>query len=171
MDPAKRTVIATIPVGAAPFAIAAGSDSVWVANSVDATVSRIDPTTERVVATIPVGSGKLSAIAVGERGIWVASDDAVRMIDPATNKVAATVRLGGIYALVASGGSIWGTEGLGTKIHEIDEATATIRTSLALDTNSWGITAFEGSIWVVQPAAAGVAWAERAPGTITRLVP
>ena len=43
----------------------AGGGSVWVANTVDGTVSRIDPATDRVTATIPVGPGPQS-VAIGE---------------------------------------------------------------------------------------------------------
>ena len=44
-----------IDVGGDPSGIAVGGGAVWVANSFDGTVSRIDPQTNRVVQTIPVG--------------------------------------------------------------------------------------------------------------------
>jgi peptide/nickel transport system substrate-binding protein len=43
---------------------------VWVANSCDGTVSRIDPTRNKVVETITVG-GSPRAIAVGDGRVWV----------------------------------------------------------------------------------------------------
>ena len=43
IDPATNSVTTTIPVGRGPTGIAVGLGSVWVANSRDGTVSRIDP--------------------------------------------------------------------------------------------------------------------------------
>ena len=43
IDPASNSVTTSIPVGRGPAGIAVGLGSVWVANSVDGTVSRIDP--------------------------------------------------------------------------------------------------------------------------------
>ena len=39
----------TIPVGSSPSDIGTGAGAVWVADTLDGTVSRIDPSTERVV--------------------------------------------------------------------------------------------------------------------------
>ena len=59
----------TIPVGRSPAGVAVGAGSVWVANSGDGTVTRIDPTTDKSIATIAVG-GSPQAITspTGERG-------------------------------------------------------------------------------------------------------
>ena len=53
----KYSVIATIPVGGAPFGVAINPTNglVYVANGDSNTVSVIDPKTNAVVATIPVG--------------------------------------------------------------------------------------------------------------------
>ena len=48
----------------------AGHGSVWVANSGDGTVSRIDPVSGRVIATIDVG-GSPTGLAVADDGVWV----------------------------------------------------------------------------------------------------
>jgi YVTN family beta-propeller protein len=60
----------TIPVGDGPLGIAFGAGSVWVANSLDGTVSRIDPQQGNVVATIRVGR-RPQGIAVGAGKVWV----------------------------------------------------------------------------------------------------
>ena len=65
--------------GSAPAGIAVGLGSVWVANSVDGTVSRIDPRTNTVVKTITVG-GSPQAIAVGGGKVWVSVQNA--LVDP-----------------------------------------------------------------------------------------
>ncbi len=66
----------TIDVGEAPSAIAVGEHAVWVANSGDGTVSRIDPATNTVVETIDVG-GSPAGIAV-VRGFGLGDDPGSR---------------------------------------------------------------------------------------------
>jgi len=57
--------------GSGVDAVAVGAGSVWVASTVDGTVSRIDPATGDVLATIPVGMNP-SELVVDENGVWVA---------------------------------------------------------------------------------------------------
>ncbi len=71
IDPRTRKIVATIVVGRAPWGVAVGEGAVWVANTIDGTVSRVDPSTNRVVATIRVGADP-KEIAVGEGSVWLA---------------------------------------------------------------------------------------------------
>ena len=68
--PETNAVAETVSVGNGPTGIAFGDGSVWVANSLDGTVSRIDPRTSAVTATIAVGE-RPDAIAVGPGAVWV----------------------------------------------------------------------------------------------------
>jgi len=63
-------VVTTIAVGRSPEGVAVGAGSVWVANSGDGTISRIDPRTNNVIATITVG-GSPQAITVAHGRVWV----------------------------------------------------------------------------------------------------
>lgn len=77
----------SIRVGEAPSEVAVGEGALWVSNSGEQTVSRIDPETNRVALTVPL-SGMPGDLAVGEGGeVWAASPDlgAVQRIDPVTN--------------------------------------------------------------------------------------
>ena len=78
----------TISVGQEPVGIASTGDAVWVANSGDGTVSRIDPETNEVVATIEVG-GAPEEVAAHEFSVWVydAESRKVVEIDPSSNEV------------------------------------------------------------------------------------
>ena len=80
--------------GPASLAFAAGD--LWVANSLDSTVSRIDPATPQVRATIPVGSGP-SAVIAADGSVWVANQysGSVSRIDPRRDAVVATVASAG----------------------------------------------------------------------------
>jgi streptogramin lyase len=69
---AEETIQDTITAGRGALAIASGEGSVWVANSAEGTVSRIDPQADRVkVTTIKVGD-RVTGIAVASKKVWVA---------------------------------------------------------------------------------------------------
>ena len=75
------------PVGAGPTAIAYGLGAVWVANSADRTLTRIDPSTGDVVKTVrtkAVGRG----VAVGGGFVWVTDEanGALVQVDPALER-------------------------------------------------------------------------------------
>ncbi|MHB1242325.1 MAG: protein kinase domain-containing protein [Gaiellaceae bacterium] len=84
IDPASNRLVAAVPVGIDPGAVAAGRDVVWVANQRDETVTRIDPRTRQHGRTISVG-GPPSDLAVGGASVWVALGalGEVTRIDPA----------------------------------------------------------------------------------------
>jgi YVTN family beta-propeller protein len=103
VDAASKRVVADIPVGSSPVAVAVGAGGVWVANADDGTVTRLDPKTRTVVATIGVGAD-VSAIAIGFGSVWVANgnDGSVTRIDPRLNAVETTLALGPKAQLVPS---------------------------------------------------------------------
>jgi YVTN family beta-propeller protein len=114
-------VQAVIAVGQRPGVPAAGEGAVWVPNTADGSVSRIDPRTNRVVATLPIGDQPAfyhraceakwnvhafmgpsfhvrdcdlpSSLAVGAGALWVLKNDDQRVlrIDPISNHVVASV--------------------------------------------------------------------------------
>jgi YVTN family beta-propeller protein len=99
-------VIESINVGRGAEAIAVGARAVWVANTIDATVSRIDPETSGVTATIGVGEAP-SGVAADEEAVWVSSEfgESLARIDPETNDVAESIPLGARPAGIALDGA------------------------------------------------------------------
>jgi YVTN family beta-propeller protein len=89
---------AEIPVGRQPLPLTAGSDSIWVRNEQDSTVSRIDPSTNRVVATIAVdpfyGLDGVDSMVANPGGVWI-SGLALQWIDASSNQVTRTLRQSG----------------------------------------------------------------------------
>ncbi|HEY8775379.1 MAG TPA: hypothetical protein VIM33_02740, partial [Gaiellaceae bacterium] len=69
IDLASRSE-ATIAVGHGPTGIAVGGGAVWVANSDDGTIMKIDPAQRRVVATIRVGNRPTGVVTTNGR-VWV----------------------------------------------------------------------------------------------------
>jgi YVTN family beta-propeller protein len=96
-------VVATIPAPSTG-GIGIGAGSVWVANTLTNTVTRIDPESNRVVATIPTGRSPEdlfhgpTRVAVGHGAVWVADGrsvcSCVHRIDASSNSIVETIRLG-----------------------------------------------------------------------------
>jgi streptogramin lyase len=108
-------VLATIPVGRDPGALAVGNADVWVTNTADHTVSRIDPRAKTTLATLPVAQFPIGAV-IGDGAVWIASrgapllsQPAVSRIDVNTNDVVETTAIGGTVPIGMAAGdqSLW----------------------------------------------------------------
>lgn len=115
IDPRTEVVLATIPVGRDPGALAVGDAHVWVTNTADHTVSRVDPRAKVTIATIPVAHFPIGAV-LGEGAVWIASrgaallsQPAVSRIDVDTNTVVETTAIGGTAPIGMAVGdtSLW----------------------------------------------------------------
>lgn len=115
---------AVLAVGQRPGVPAAGEGAVWIPNTGDGTVTRIDPQANRVTTTLPIGNqlafyhrdceakGSVhsfmvtsfhvrdcdlpSAVGAAAGALWVLKNDdqAVERIDPRTQRVVARIALG-----------------------------------------------------------------------------
>jgi YVTN family beta-propeller protein len=98
-----------VHVGAGPAGIAVTPGAVWVANSLDQTVSKLDPATGAVTATIGVGDGP-SGIVAAKDGVWVSNefDATLDRIDLQKTRVVRRVRLGSSpRGMVVAGSGVW----------------------------------------------------------------
>jgi YVTN family beta-propeller protein len=72
IDPSRAAIVADVPVGSGPVAVAAGAGSVWVADAGDQTLARIDPATHAIAARI--GLSRIpTRLTFGGGMLWVAS--------------------------------------------------------------------------------------------------
>ena len=96
-------------VGEGPSAVTYAFGSIWVANDLGASVTRVDPSTGNVQAAVPVGEGPTSLIGAGGL-LWVSSahDGSLAGIDPASDGVASTIPIEGESAYLArDGDELW----------------------------------------------------------------
>jgi YVTN family beta-propeller protein len=155
----------SVDVGNAPSAIAAGADSVWVTNSADGTVTRIDPTT-LVATTIPVGHGP-AAVAVNAAGAWIANsgDNVLVRVDTGTNAVAGSTRVGnGPTAVLATPTALWVANGRDGTVMRLDPRSGKANKAIRVGGTPDALAFAAGQVWVavapappLPPPAGGVA--------------
>ena len=151
IDPSSNRVVAVVPVGRRPSAIAADSTSVWVANGQDRTLTRIDPETRTDVGVVPLQATP-TGVAAGPSGVWVANGLAgsAARIDPDFETVVSTIE---DAVSRSSGGAI--ADGLGFvwlvsrngDIARIDPRTGRITRGIAGNGSS-AVAVGDGSVWV-----------------------
>jgi DNA-binding SARP family transcriptional activator/streptogramin lyase len=99
VDARHRQVSSYTGIGRRPVAIAVGERSIWVTNSGDGTVSRLDKR-GRLERTIGIGAD-VNGIAIGFGSVWVAggNDGTITRIDPSVNQIERTIKPSGSLAL------------------------------------------------------------------------
>jgi YVTN family beta-propeller protein len=122
---AAGQVTGTFPVGDSPGGVAVADGAVWVANTGDETVTRLDPTTgQREGRPIPVGEDP-RAIAAGGGAVWVANfgDGTVSRIDTETNTASTPIPVGRGPVDVAVGDGITWVATERDRVARLDPAT------------------------------------------------
>ena len=142
-------------VGQNPDALAYGFGSLWVANSGEKTVQRINPKTHEVIQTIDVGSNP-AAIAMSAKNVWVAngSDASVTEIDSATNKVVvARIPVGALPAAVVAGPQgVWVANSGDDNLSLIDIDSAQVVKVVSAGDGPDGLVVEGDSLWVANGA-------------------
>ena len=154
VDPGNARQLGSVDVGNEPSAIAAGAGSVWVTNSADGTVTRIDPAT-LLTTTIPVGHGP-AAITMNAAGAWIANagDDTLVRIDTHTNAVGGTTRVGdGPAALLATPGALWVANTRGGTLMRLDPRSGNVNRTIRLGGTPDALASAAGRVWVAVAAA------------------
>jgi DNA-binding SARP family transcriptional activator/ABC-type branched-subunit amino acid transport system substrate-binding protein len=110
VDPRSNSISARIHLAASALSgIAVGAGAVWVTDSIDGTLWRIDPGPPAVTRTIPVGVGA-TGVSFGAGAVWVVNwlhGDVLR-VNPRSNTVTASIDVAGTPQSVAVGeGRVW----------------------------------------------------------------
>ena len=154
-------ISARYPVGRSPAAVISGGGSVWVANALDGTISRIEPGHQLTQIDV---RGEPTALAFGAGALWVANGEArtVAQVDPGSSRVVGEVPVGNASRGVAVGyGALWVTSAVDGLVRRIDLEHPSRRRSIDIGANPTAITAGAGALWV----------ASEESGTVTRLDP
>jgi YVTN family beta-propeller protein len=143
-------ILAEVPVGGRPAGLAVGGGSVWVTDSVNNTILRIDPSKRVVIDRIPVGSDP-SGVAVGGGAVWAANSQAgtLSQVNPTTDAVVGTVRVGnGPTSLAFGAGSLWALNSVDGTVSRVAAGSGRIQATILLDQTPSRIAYGLGSLWV-----------------------
>jgi YVTN family beta-propeller protein len=168
IDPRSGDLVAEVPVGAGPVAVAVAAGDVWVANGGDQTLSRVDPRRRSVVGT--VGTGRVPAdVALGGGAVWVANATtgntvaAVSRIDPLSGAASAVrVRNGSLddfapptpSVLAVGAGRVWAND-VRNRVASfaIGRPHAVDRFGLGAEDSVDGLVFAAGSLWAASSAS------------------
>jgi YVTN family beta-propeller protein len=166
IDPATNRVRSQIPVGEAPGRLAVGAGALWVANTDDDTVSRIEMGS-RAVQSVKVGHGP-AGIAFGAGAVWVTNGfgRTVSRIDPDLARVTATITVGnGPSDVLVTAGSVWVANADDHTISRIDPDTDRVRAHL--DVTASGLAYGEGALWATDRFAERLRRIDPGTGRVT----
>ena len=118
-------VVDTMPVGNGPAGIAYAAGSIWVANTGDNTITRIDAGSDKPSKPLPIAATEL---AFGDGTLWASDTTANRVvrIDPTTGRLVYPIGVGnGPSAIAFGSGAAWVVNSLGT-VWRIDPETNSV---------------------------------------------
>jgi ABC-type transport system substrate-binding protein/streptogramin lyase len=142
----------TIPVGNDPQGIAVGGGFVWVANSGDGTVSKIDPNEGggSRVDTIQAGNGA-GSVAYGFGALWVANatDSTVQEFKPGSHRPKQEIPVPlGADAIAIDADYVWVVSESGDTVTGIDPHSGTVLPSINVGSSPDAVAVGDGSVWV-----------------------
>jgi DNA-binding beta-propeller fold protein YncE len=140
----------TFKVGNLPRAVAIGSNSIWVADLTDQTVTRIGA--DDTMTTIGLGVAP-TGLAAGGGAIWViASDDGLLIrLEPSTGRVLDRVPLGpGVTDIAVGPAHVWVTNADAGTLTKIDARRREPITTIAGLARPAGVVVSGDEVWVAE---------------------
>jgi YVTN family beta-propeller protein len=163
IDPETNAVAAAVPVGIGPGSITAGAGSIWVANTKDRTLTRIDPRRTAVTGTIALDGRTPTGLAFGAGAIWVAHGlrGELSRVEPQFGRVTQTISLArggyatGTGSVAVGSGFVWAAFGDSTLARVRPVAVRPAASALAGSTPSAVLVARD-AVWVANAGDATV---------------
>jgi DNA-binding beta-propeller fold protein YncE len=155
LDPDSGRVLAKVPVGRLPGAMAVEGESVWVVNARDSTISRIDAGTNRV-ETYDVASEPGGMVAANG-SIWLTHprNGTVSRIEPDSGRSVAVISSGGsAYGIAADARGVWiALPGAGA-VRRIDPETNSVAETIETGGDPLAIAGDGHFLWVISSSDA-----------------
>ena len=178
-------IAAAIPTGKHPAGVVLAGGSLWVANDVDNSVSRIDPATNTVTATIKLHGNNFpdpSFVTAGGGALWAVAPTTgtVSRLDLRTGRVTATSAVPGLALGIALVGNyVWVTSfdtyrcsnnRCFSELTRFDSQSGKVKGIYKAD-SATGMDAGFGSLWIVNHRSWSVTRFDPRTGTIVRVIP
>jgi peptide/nickel transport system substrate-binding protein len=171
IDAASGAVRSAVPVSRRPVGLASAPDGVWVANSIDRTVTRVG--SSDATRTVPVGPGPI-AVASGGGSIWVANGDgsSVSRIDPASgSEIGAPIQAGnGLSAIAYGADALWLANSVDGTVWRVDPATGRKTLEVKVGAALSGLAVTDDAVWVTSETAGTLISISPTSGVILRVV-
>ena len=173
--------VGVVPVGDTPTAVAPSEsgNALWIANSGDATVSRVDTRQARVVRTIPMPGTPVGLVKAAD-SVWVVNSDlaaahsTLSRIDLQYQRVASTIQLpstiliGSGAGITWDGRDVWAVTQAGSAFR-VSPASNRITARVPVGDDPTSVVATGRTIWVANRRDATVSRIEP-PGAVTATV-
>ena len=184
--PVPPTVTARTTVGFYPTDVVVTPTAVWVANSVDNSLSKIDPATNSVISEVTlgeIGAGFPMALAAGDGALWVSVfkydattstqlPGSLLRVDPLSGQVTATISIGSnALDITASPGAVWAANYDDGTVSRIDTATNTVAATIALAKGVSAVAFGQGGLWVSNERTGSVTRVDPATNQVVVTIP
>ncbi|MGI8830337.1 MAG: ABC transporter substrate-binding protein [Candidatus Limnocylindria bacterium] len=169
IDLERNEIVGEVRVGQQPTAIAHGEGGVWVANSIDATVQRIDPARQLVVHTVDVGLAPIDLV-VADGSVWVANsgERSVSRINVETGRLVQTITVGNSPSAIAAGaGGIWVTNRGDGTVMLLDAASGEPLETIPVGLAPSGLAVDDSGVWVISEETGTLAHLDLATGWLS----
>jgi YVTN family beta-propeller protein len=162
IDPEFDAVAKTVQIGNvvpdAPGAVAAQSNSTWVAPS-NGLLTRLDAITGRPEQHFDPNASP-SGVAVGEGAVWLTDREADNVIRVDRTGLVTLIPVGsGPTAIAAGDGGVWVIDPPDEELKRIDPDTDSVTATIPVGRSPAGVAVGAGSVWV----------ANSGDGTVTRI--
>jgi YVTN family beta-propeller protein len=171
IDPSSGEVKSQIALGDGPGPSATDGTSVWIANTLDDTVSRVDAESGQV-ATIDIG-GEPAGVATGAGFAWVAdaTEGTVEQVDPEANQVVGSLKVGnGPGGVAVAFGAVWVVTAVDGAVVQVDLERGEVTDRIPVGSRPTAIAAGAGSLWVTDEAAGTVIRVQPGTGRVSEAV-
>jgi class 3 adenylate cyclase/streptogramin lyase len=166
-----------VPVGTSPQTMDVDGDTLWVANTLDLTIQRVDL---QARAAEPAEGGLRfgpTSVVAGGGLVWVgsslSSEGSLSHVDPTQPNSAQTVELGSpVSGLAFGSGVLWATDRDGSQLVRLDPSTGDVdRFPLPDGSEPTGIATSADAVWVALNGANEIARVDPDSGELMRTIP
>lgn len=163
IDPKTNEIVAAIPVGIRPGPIAAGARAVWIGNTSDRSLTKINPRQRSAVATYSLGGRTPTGVAVGAGAVWVAHGrrGELSRVEPQFGQLTQTISLAGrahgspTGNVTVGAGFVWAVFGDST-LARIQPRTVRPSGTAFTGASPAAVVVAKGAVWVANSAEATV---------------
>jgi streptogramin lyase len=142
----EEGVLAEIPIGGSPCAVAEAGGSVWITAFDGNELDRVDPATNEVTDTYPMPDGPCG-MTERDGVLWIQTQNLLVLFDPVRGRITDRLRIpGGVFGLTQTTHGFWGLAGQ-DELVQIDPATKRIVARVKVEGPVGGLAVSDDGIW------------------------